>query len=428
MEDVAELLAVLFICIVLHVMQYKSQSLDAAKQMRSKRCHRFFTELNARRRARRKMLLGILPKPRRSPVVWARERSTEWWQETVLGCFTEIDWLENFRMKKSTFFYIVSELQPLLEHQKTKFRDPVSVEKRVAIALWRFATNLEYRSIGQRFGVSRTTVYRCVRDVCLAITRVLKPKFLSKPTEADFKRASEGFREICGLPMCAGAVDCTHIPIIGPEENHADYYNAQGWHSVVLQGIVDHRGRFWDVSVGHPGNTHDSHALRMSSMWQKASSGTLFPSHSEELCGCTLSYMIAGDSGYPLKPWLMRPYSGREELTAPQRDFNARLGRAHAVAEGAFGRLKGRWRCLLKRNDCQLHILSSLLRACCILHNICEASEDRFFLDWLESDKAEDFPQPMCQAQDRGEEEESEPIRRALCQYLSSGLGEGGGV
>ena len=54
--------------------------------------------------------------------------------------------------------------------------------------------------------------------------------------------------------------------------------------------------------------------------------------------------------GSPRLPWLMKPYPGAG-LSPKERKFNTSLSRAHVVVECAFGRLKGRWRPLLKRND-----------------------------------------------------------------------------
>ena len=52
------------------------------------------------------------------------------------------------------------------------------------------------------------------------------------------------FDEKLGFPQCAGVVDGTHIPIASPEECPADYFNRKGWHSILMQGMVDHMGRF----------------------------------------------------------------------------------------------------------------------------------------------------------------------------------------
>ena len=54
------------------------------------------------------------------------------------------------------------------------------------------------------------------------------------------------------------------------------------------------------------------------------------------------------------------------------RRLNYRLSKAGVVVEHAYGRQKGRWRCVLKRNDVLVDDLHKLVVACCVLHNICE--------------------------------------------------------
>ena len=54
------------------------------------------------------------------------------------------------------------------------------------------------------------------------------------------------------------------------------------------------------------------------------------------------------------------------------------------MIENAFGRLKGRWRCLLKQNDINTEDISTIITACCVLHNICEVHKNDFNDEWLE--------------------------------------------
>ena len=90
---------------------------------------------------------------------------------------------------------------------------------------------------------------------------------------------------------------------------------------------------------------------------------------------CT-QVVILGDPAYPGLPWLMKPYPENAHTTANQRHFNYRQSRARMVVENAFGRLKGRWRCLLKRLDVRLENVTNIVTACVILHNICEFHGD----------------------------------------------------
>jgi len=54
------------------------------------------------------------------------------------------------------------------------------------------------------------------------------------------------------------------------------------------------------------------------------------------------------------------------------------------AVENAFGRLKGRWRCLLKRMDYyNIKHTTNVVASCVILHNICELQGDVCQPDWI---------------------------------------------
>ena len=90
----------------------------------------------------------------------------------VLGTFTDDDWLENFGLSKSTFYYLCEKLTPIIEQQNTQMRQAICVEHRIAITLWCLATCSEYRTIGYMFGVACSTVCMIVHDACKAIVHV----------------------------------------------------------------------------------------------------------------------------------------------------------------------------------------------------------------------------------------------------------------
>ena len=80
--------------------------------------------------------------------------------------------------------------------------------------------------------------------------------------------------------------------------------------------------------------------------------------------------LIVGDSAFPLGTWLLKPYTNAV-LTPQQRYFNYRLSRARMVTEGAYGKLKGRWRVLLRKNESSKEQVRITTLACIVLHNIC---------------------------------------------------------
>ena len=127
--------------------------------------------------------------------------------------------------------------------------------------------------------------------------------------------------------------------------------------------------------------------------------------------------VILGDPAYPLLQWMMKLYSDNGRLSQLQHLFNYRLSRARVVTENAFGRLKGRWRCLLKRIDTHISRMPTVVAVCAILHNICEIHGDEFNHEWLEN--LEEIAINCTVAETEDEVATSaERIRKALAQYF----------
>ena len=221
-------------------------------------------------------------------------------------------------------------------------------------------------------------------------------------------RGSMGFRNVLELsieptfPLCHPCIECP-----------ADYYNRKGWHSIILQGSVDNKGRFIDIYVGWPGRVHDARVFANSTLFQRGETKPLYP----ERIGNT--DVPLGDPAYPLLPWLMKAFPDNGNLTRYEKRFNYRLSKARVVVEHTYGRLKGRWRCLLKRLDGATDSVPGLVGACCSLHNMCEIQGDSFDKEWMEGTGAkENTPSPNSSATSQ-----SEPsavlIRKAFMTYFS---------
>ena len=52
-------------------------------------------------------------------------------------------------------------------------RSPVTVEERVAVTVWKLATNIEYRTLASLFGLGRSTVGKIVLETCNIMTTKL---------------------------------------------------------------------------------------------------------------------------------------------------------------------------------------------------------------------------------------------------------------
>lgn len=131
--------------------------------------------------------------------------------------------------------------------------------------------------------------------------------------------------------------------------------------------------------------------------------------------GVEVPLYLVGDPAYPLLPWLLKVYPDNGMLTQAEKYFNRCLCKMRFVVEHAFGRLKGRWRCLLKRNDTTMQYIIQQTAACCVLHNLCEMQEEEFEEDWrVEPDM--DNGQPDIN--DPGDEEAAEDVRDVLKEML----------
>ncbi|CAM4581038.1 unnamed protein product [Lepidochelys kempii] len=183
---------------------------------------------------------------------WARETSIDWWDRIVLQVWDDFQWLRYFRMRKGAFMELCDLLSPALKHKNTKMRAALTVHKQMAIALWKLAMPDSYPSVRNQFGVDKSTVGAAVIQVTNAITELLLSRVV---TLGNVQVIVDGFATM-GFPSCGGATEGTHTPILAPEHQASKYINRKGYFSVVLQALVDHKGRFTNINVGWLGKVH----------------------------------------------------------------------------------------------------------------------------------------------------------------------------
>ena len=187
-----------------------------------------------------------------------------------------------------------------------------------------------------------------------------------------------------GFPQVVGAVDGCHVPIIGPEQSPEDYINRKGFHSLILQGLVDSDYRFLDICVGWPSKVQNARVFKNSPLFALCCAQTfLLPDMSVMISGVRVPPLILGDSAYALSEWLMKPYTDRGNLTRDETSFNIKYGTTRGVVENAFGRLKGRFRSISKRLDFNVENSCNVINACCVLHKYCENLHEFFNDQWL---------------------------------------------
>lgn len=286
---------------------------------------------------------------------------------------------KQFRVTPETFSIILNLTGPSMLRQNTALREAVPLQKRVAVAMWRLATGNAYRVISKVFGVGVSTVSILVREF-ITILATIAPNFIKGPTDAaetsvliDLFQLSTG----CPIPQVVGAIDCTHCPINAPAtDSKVDYFDRKQAYSVNTQAVVDGRLKFMDVCTGFPGAAHDARVLRHTSFFRRSQNQEILHEPATMVSGVLIRPLILADGAYPPFRWLLKPYTRNRVLSRSEIRFNTVLSQSRSIVERAFGLLKTRWRCLLKKLEQHIENVSNVILACCVLHNICQNQEE----------------------------------------------------
>ena len=111
--------------------------------------------------------------------------------------------------------------------------------------------------------------------------------------------------------------------------------------------------------------------LDNSEMGKAFENGCVLLPEPEHLLGCSLPfvpYFLVEDEIFALKPWLLRPYPGKN-IKEDQSIFNYRLSRARRVIENCFGILVARWRIFHGAIQAKVETVQKIVQATVALHN-----------------------------------------------------------
>lgn len=173
----------------------------------------------------------------------------------------------------------------------------------------------------------------------------------------EWKEIELGFRTRWNFPGYHGAIDGKHVIIQAPPNCGSEYFNYKGSNSVVLMAVVDHDYCFRYVNIGANGRNSDGGIFKNSKL-RSDLENNLLPKGG----------FLVGDDAFPLKSYLLKPYSGTN-LSTKQKIFNYRVSRARRIVENAFGILASRFRIFQKPIPTNDQTTDKIIRASCALHN-----------------------------------------------------------
>lgn len=228
---------------------------------------------------------------------------------------------------------------------------------------------MSFHSLAHSYRMGVSTVAQIVAETTLAIWKRLRPIYLKPPTRESCEEVAQGFFDKCNFPNVIGAVDGKHVRIQSPPKSGSMFFNYKHFFSIVLQGVADSNLKFILVDVGAYGKESDGGIFARSETKSCIENNKMslpahvpLPDQSAEV-----PYFMLGDAAYPLKSYLLTPFSGN--LTPDMQIYNYRHARARRCVECAFGVLSARWRVLKSSIATDVTTAETIVLAAVVLHN-----------------------------------------------------------
>ena len=123
---------------------------------------------------------------------------------------------------------------------------------------------------------------------------------------------------------------------------------------------------------------HDALVLQHTALFHMARQGEILSKPSGQINNVTIKPVLLGDGATLFQHGWWSRMRTRQIWPVLKKKFNKKLSSAIGSSERAFGLLKVRWRCPLKRLDNQIENISEVIISCFALHNFCQIENEEF--------------------------------------------------
>ena len=286
--------------------------------------------------------------------------------------YNEENFRGRFRMSKSSFKKLFILLWP--EEEVRSGRKGHSNETKLLMSLRFLASGSFQQVTGDTIGIWQSTANRIINKITKKIA-LLTPMFIHTPETSKLPQLKKGFFDIIPnrypnakpFPGVIGAIDCTHVKVTATGiQNREVYRDRKNNLSLNIQAVCDHRLLFWNVVCRWQGSVHDSRIFANSEL----------KGYFED--NPNLGYLV-GDSGYPLKKYLLTPISN--PTTRGERGYNFSHAQVRNCIERAFGVIKRRFAVLGGTIKQDMENAVTTIMACFVLHNFLILEKDEVELD-----------------------------------------------
>ncbi|XP_015121537.1 putative nuclease HARBI1 [Diachasma alloeum] len=280
---------------------------------------------------------------------------------------SEVQLQSNFRMFRNTFNWLFRELSPSLSSPRVCGRQTQHKMKKHLAVIWLLATPDSYRSIGDRFDMSKADLFKVFVKVITGLNTMV-PRIIEWPNEARRRVIERSLAGVAGISGVVGIIDGTYVEMKAPQQHPEAYVNRKCFTFMTLQGICDHELLFPDVFTGYSSAVSDIRIFRNSDIYPKFRNNpqSYFEDHQR----------ILGDKAYPINKLCLTPYIAHHALTRCETNFNTKHAKTRTAIERCWALLYGRFRCLSCLNMNRMDLVPATIVACCVIHNICRINED----------------------------------------------------
>jgi len=105
------------------------------------------------------------------------------------------------------------------------------------------------RSVGERFDISKSTLFACFEHVIDTLNSV-SSQVICWPRQEELETIKERFKAMAGIDDVIAAVDGTYVLIKAPSENPDIYITRKCQYAITLQAMCDSDMKFIDCFVG----------------------------------------------------------------------------------------------------------------------------------------------------------------------------------
>ncbi|XP_038221324.1 putative nuclease HARBI1 [Zerene cesonia] len=278
----------------------------------------------------------------------------------------DLAFIEAYRVPKDIARSLCEELKPVMPDSIKSIE--FSVESKVLATLSFYATGKYQKSIAGKTDPSVTQYF-----VASAVTQVTEAmnhptivkKYIHFPhlrNERDVIKSR--FYMKYRIPNIVGCVDCMHVPIARPEEDHKRHFN-KSYHSKKVQIICDSDQNIISVDASPGGSLSHDAILNKHAVRNDLESLNI----ARDVC------WLIGGAHYTPKQYIMTPLPKITKKTpiSPEKYYTNLHSQTHTAVTDTIKQLKSRWKCLQATCNKQFDptTVSMIIVACCILHNIC---------------------------------------------------------